>query len=134
MDGIPVKRVMLLFVSILVVGVGMGIPFHPAEKIWVVTGEVAVLAFVMLCLGLYDLVRRVSDRPAIPLVWLTMAVGFGCFSMGLRTMAQTWGLRLAQLPTAQVSQWFCVGILFMLVGAVGFGLACQKRAQMSLHG
>ncbi|MCW3051520.1 MAG: hypothetical protein JWN14_690 [Chthonomonadales bacterium] len=127
------KRVVLLSVLVLIAGLVINTPAKPPVKIWMVTGEVALLAFFLLCLGIYDLVRRASYRPAIPLVWLTLAVGLGCFSMGLRAMAQTWGQRLAQLPTTQVGQWFGVGTLFLLVGVVGFGLACQKRNQMSLH-
>jgi hypothetical protein len=134
MDGIPKWRVVLLFLPALLGPLIPSLSVQPQGKMWIVTTEAAFAALLFLCMTIHDLVRRVSYRPAIPLVWLTLAVSFGCISMGLRTMAQTWGLRRAHLPFTQVASWLDVGMLFLLVGVIGFGMACQKRARMSAQG
>ena len=92
--------------------------------------EMALFSVTLICLCVYDSLRRVSYRPAIPLVWLSLAVGMGCFSAGLWMMGQTWGLRLAALPATQVNLWLGLGGAFLFTGTAGFALACQERARM----
>jgi hypothetical protein len=134
MDGNLGKRFVLLTVLVLIGSLVLSIPGKPPAKMWITTGEVTLSAVFLLCLGIYDLVRRVPWRPSIPLVWFTLAIGLGCFSMGLGTMARTWGLRLAQLPIAQVSQWFGAGMFFLLAGGIGFGLYSCQKARISSQG
>ena len=90
----------------------------------------ALFSVVLLCLAVHDILKPAAHRPAIPLVWLSLAVGMSAISLDLWTMAQTWGLRSPQLPSLQTPLLLVIGSVFLFAGAIGFVRACDRRLKM----
>jgi hypothetical protein len=108
----------------------VALPFSHSVRMKGMAVVMSVFGVFLLGMCAYDLLRPNVKRPAIPWTWLSFAAGFGCFSVMLWIMAQTWNTRLLPLPTTQIFYLLVFGGIFLTVGTIGFARACDQRQEM----